>query len=120
MGGYNITTIVFLVNSFKDITDSYGRINRTVALYKRQVESMLSTNTISVNNKDIVYELLGIVNTNNIKWVITDGKISQFLYVVNIIGENRDETYINRVINKLLSTNSISESVANIIKKIYR
>lgn len=120
MGGYNVITILFLVNSFKDIADSYGRINKTVDLYKRQVEAMLNSNMINVCDRDIVYELLGIVNTNNIKWTIADNKVNQFLYALSMIGDNVDNVYANSIVNKLISTNSISDSVANIVKRIYK
>lgn len=120
MGGYNITTILFLVNSFKDIVDSYGYTNKTVELYKRQVESIVASNIINIIDRDLVYELLGIVNTNNIKWTIADNKVSQFLYAVNMIGDNRDSLYINNIVNSLLNNNLISESIANVLRKMYR
>lgn len=120
MGKYNITTVMFLVNSFKDIVDSYGRVNRTVDLYKRQVESMIVSKQISVNDKDIVFELLGIVNTNNIKWNVADNKVAQFTSTMSLILDIRDDNIRNNIINRLINTNSISESVANIIKKLYK
>lgn len=120
MGKYNITTVMFLVNSFKDIVDSYGRVNRTVDLYKIQVESMIVSKQISVNDKDIVFELLGIVNTNNIKWNVADNKVAQFTSTMGLILDIRDDDIRNNIINRLINTNSISESVANIIKKLYK
>ena len=120
MRKYNITTVIFLVNSFKDIVDSYGRVNRTVDLYKKQVESMIVSKQISVNDKDIVFELLGIVNTNNIKWNVADNKVAQFTSTMGLILDIRDDDIRNNIINRLINTNSISESVANIIKKLYK
>lgn len=117
---YNITTISFLVNSFTDIVDSYGAVNKTVDLYKRQVEAMVSANMLNAIDRDIVYELLGVVNTSNIKWSIADSKINQFLYTVNMLGDMRDEASVNNILNRLVHTNSITESVANIVKKIYK
>ena len=117
---YNITTISFLVNSFTDIVDSYGAVNKTVDLYKRQVEAMVSANMLNAIDRDIVYELLGIVNTSNIKWSTADSKINQFLYTVNMLGDMRDEASVNNILNRLVHTNSITESVANIVKKIYK
>lgn len=120
MGKYNITTVMFLVNSFKDIVDSYGRVNRTVDLYKRQVESMIISKQISINDRDIVFELLGIVNTSNIKWNTADSKVAQFTSAMSLLLDIRDNDDRNIIINRLISTNSISESVANIINKLYR
>lgn len=117
---YNITTISFLVNSFTDIVDSYGAVNKTVDLYKRQVEAMVSANMVNAIDRDMVYELLGITNTSNIKWSIADSKINQFLYTVNMLGDMRDEASVNNILNRLVHTNSITESVANIVKKIYK
>ena len=117
---YNITTISFLVNSFTDIVDSYGAVNKTVDLYKRQVEAMVSANMLNAIDRDMVYELLGITNTSNIKWSIADSKINQFLYTVNMLGDMRDEASVNNILNRLVHTNSITESVANIVKKIYK
>lgn len=119
MGKYNITTVMFLVNSFKDIVDSYGRINRTVDLYKRQVESMIVSKQISVNDRDIVYELLGVVNTNNIKWNVAGNKVAQFISTMNLLIDVRDENIRNNIINRLINNKSISDSVAIIIKKLY-
>lgn len=120
MGMYNTTTVLFLVNSFRDIAESYGYITRTVELYKRQVDSMIMSNTISVNDKELVYELLGILNTNNIKWSITDIKISQFLYAVNMIGDTRDMNIVNTILNNLRINNAINNSVANLLRKLYK
>lgn len=120
MRKYNITTVIFLVNSFKDIVDSYGRVNRTVDLYKRQLESMIISKQISINDRDIVFELLGIVNTSNIKWNIADNKVSQFLSAMNLLLDITDDSMRNNMINILIDNKSISDSVANIIKKLYK
>lgn len=112
--------ILFLLNSFIDIVDSYGAVNKTVDLYKRQVESMITANMINIQDKELVYELLGIVNTNNIKWNIADNKVSQFLYAVNVIGDTKDKETINLIINNLLNNSVVSESVVNILKKVYK
>lgn len=120
MKKYSITTVLFLINSFKEIVDSCGKTNRTVILYKRQVESMLSSKTISVNDTNIVFELLGIVNTNNIKWNVADSKVSQFLSAMNLLLDITDDNMRNNMINILIDNKSISDSVANIIKKLYK
>lgn len=120
MRKYNITTVIFLVDSFKDIVDSYGRVNRTVDLYKRQVESMIISKQISINDRDIIFELLGIVNTSNIKWNIADNKVSQFLSAMNLLLDITDDSMRNNMINILIDNKSISDSVANIIKKLYK
>ena len=120
MRKYNITTVIFLVNSFKDIVDSYGRVNRTVDLYKRQLEPMIISKQISINDRDIVFELLGIVNTSNIKWNTADNKVSQFLSAMNLLLDITDDSMRNNMINILIDNKSISDSVANIIKKLYK
>ena len=120
MRKYNITTVIFLVNSFKYIVDSYGRVNRTVDLYKRQLESMIISKQISINDRDIVFELIGIVNTSNIKWNIADNKVSQFLSAMNLLLDITDDSMRNNMINILIDNKSISDSVANIIKKLYK
>lgn len=120
MATYNITTVLFLINSFKDIVDSCGKVNRTVDLYKKQVESMVISKQISVNDMEIVYELLGIMNTSNIKWNVADNKVSQFLSAMNLLLDIRDDSIRNNMINKLVNNKSISDSVANIIRKLYK
>ena len=81
---------------------------------------MIISKQISVNDRDIVFELLGIVNTSNIKWNTADSKVAQFTSAMSLLLDIRDDDTRNITINKLISTNSISESVANIIKKLYR
>lgn len=119
MKNYNIGVVMFLVNSFKDIADNYGRTNKAVEIYKKQVESMIQHGQINRADMNIAYEILGISNTNNVKWNITDTKIYQFTSTMNLIIEARDDKYRIAVVNRLVNNKSISELVGNEIKRIY-
>lgn len=119
MGNYSINTIVFLINSFKDSIESFGRSTNTIEMYKDQVENMLRSNLINYCDKEIVYELLGILNTNNIKWTVTVNKISEFLYMINFMSEARTEDERKSAIKMFKDSQRFSDSTLKIVNKIF-
>jgi TolA-binding protein len=119
MDRYNLNTIAFLVNSFTDIIDSFGTTNNSIVFYKRQVENMVNMRQVSISDKELVEELLGIQNTNNIKWSVADEKLRQFKSSVAMLSDIRDLQSARSMIHRLSDNRLIGKSVEKVLLKIY-
>ena len=83
MEKYNIQTLSFLIGSFRDIVQSFGQNNKSVEFYKRQVYGLANIGQISTNEILFVEELVGMKNTNAVKWDKATEKIEQFIRAIN-------------------------------------
>jgi hypothetical protein len=119
MGKYDLNTIAFLVNSFTDIIDSFGATNSSVTFYKKQVLNMISMKQVNVSDKDLVEELLGIQNTDNIKWSVANDKLRQFTSSLVLLSDVKDIHVAKSVIQRLSDSKSISKSVEKVLLKMY-
>lgn len=113
-----MNSISFLLASFIDISKINGYNYKTVNIYKRQVQQMIETGKITREDASIVEELLGIVNTDSIKWHIASKKVSQFKYIMDTIGEMQDREVIKNYLKLLAKGKRVSQSVIKAVKKI--
>lgn len=83
MEKYNLQTLSFLIGSFRDIVQSFGQNSKSVEFYKRQVYGL--ANIGQVNTVDILFveDLIGMRNTNAVKWDKATEKIDQFIKAIN-------------------------------------
>jgi len=115
---YNVQAISFLLDSFIDLVESYGQKKETVMYYKQQVNGMIMNNTININDVKFIYDLLGINDTEAVKWDITLRKIDQFLNGVHFINDVENPEQRVQMVNKLVTNGNISTNVGSLIKKI--
>lgn len=83
MEAHDIDTLSFLIASFKDIVQSFGQNSKSVEFYKRQVDGLLNIGQIRQEDADFIEELVGMENTNAVKWDIATQKIEQFIKAMN-------------------------------------
>ena len=115
---YNVQAISFLLDSFIDLVESYGQKKETVVFYKQQVHKMIMNGNVAVADVKFIYDLLGINNTEAIKWQQTTTKVDQFLNGVHFINDIDNPNQRVSMVNMLVNNGSISNSVGSLIKKI--
>jgi len=115
---YNLQAISFLLDSFIDLVDSYGQRKETVIYYKKQVHSMVMNNNVNVNDVKFIYDLLGINNTESVKWNQTSAKINQFLNGIHFINDVDNPEQRVQMVNMLVNNGNISNGIGSLIKKI--
>ena len=80
---YDLRTISFLISSFRDIITTFGENSKSVEFYKRQVNQLISIGQVSLNDQKFIEELIGMSNTNSVKWDKANEKLMQFIEIVN-------------------------------------
>lgn len=116
---YNIQTLSFLIASFNEIVDSFGENNKSVAFYKSQVSGMISIGHVKQEEARIIEEVVGMTNTDAVKWDKAKQKISQFIQAMNTISNADSKNAVALLINQMAQSKQISENVADIVRKIF-
>lgn len=116
---YNISTLSFLIASFNEIIESFGENNKSVAFYKSQVDGMVNIGHVRREEARIIEEVVGMVNTDAIKWATAKQKIGQFIQAMNVVSSADSKNDVALLVKQMVQTNQISDSVADIIKKIF-
>lgn len=116
---YNIQTLSFLIASFNEIVDSFGENNKSVAFYKSQVSGMISIGHVKQEEARIIEEVVGMTNTDAVKWATAKQKISQFIQAMNTISNADSKNAVALLINQMAQSKQISENVADIVRKIF-
>jgi hypothetical protein len=116
---HNIQALSFLIGSFRDIVSSFGENSKSVEFYKRQVKGLESIGQISVYDVQLVEELVGMKNTDSVKWDIANKKLKQFINAMNALNEITSEEGINSILYILEKQGEISETVGDLVREVY-
>lgn len=116
---YNIETLSFLIGSFRDIVQSFGQNNKSVEFYKRQVYGLANIGQIGTNEILFVEELVGMKNTNAVKWDKATEKIEQFIRAINETYSCINDTTKVLVLENLEKSGDISSSVKEKVYEVY-
>lgn len=119
MEKYNLQTLSFLIGSFRDIVKSFGKSSKSVEFYKRQVYGLADIG--QVNTVDILFveELIGMSNTNAVKWDIAIEKIEQFIKAINeTYGYANDASKIIALEN-MEKSGEISSTIKYMVYDVY-
>lgn len=118
--GYNIDVIEFLLKSFVDMSNNFGRNSNTVKFFKQQVRDLINIGQVSTRDVDMVYKLTSTQNTDNIQWDTVLERIKYFRIIIKAIESNsvcRRWEYAKKIINDQKITSRI---VSSTIESIYK
>ena len=118
--GYNLDVIEFLLKSFVDMSNNFGRNSNTVKFFKQQVRDLINIGQVSTRDVDIVYKLTSTQNTDNIQWDIVLERIRYFRTIIKAVESNsvcRRWEYAKKIINDQKITSRI---VSSTIESIYK
>lgn len=118
-GQYNVEAIQFLIASFNSVIKAMGKTDKAVAFFKSQVDNLQTVSQIKYPDIDFVYRLLGMKNTNAVKWDITTVRLDKFTKAMNYMICCKTPQQRRDCLNQLKDSEAIDSTVYNYIAEIY-
>ena len=118
-GQYNVEAIQFLIASFNGVIKAMGKTDKAVAFFKSQVDNLQTVSQIKYPDIDFVYRLLGMKNTNAVKWDITIARLDKFTKAMNYMICCKTPQQRRDCLNQLKDSEAIDSTVYNYIAEIY-
>lgn len=118
-GQYNVEAIQFLIASFNSVIKAMGKTDKAVAFFKSQVDNLQTVSQIKYPDIDFVYRLLGMKNTNAVKWDITIERLDKFTKAMNYMICCKTPQQRRDCLNQLKDSEAIDSTVYNYIAEIY-
>lgn len=118
-GQYNVEAIQFLIASFNSVIKAMGKTDKAVAFFKSQVDNLQTVSQIKYPDIDFVYRLLGMKNTNAVKWDITIVRSDKFTRAMNYMICCKTPQQRRECLNQLKDSEAIDSTVYNYIAEIY-
>lgn len=119
MERYNIQTLSFLIGSFRDIVQSFGQNSKSVEFYKRQVYGLADIGQVKASEILFVEDLIGMRNTNAVKWDKAIEKIEQFIKAINETYDYTNDTSKIIAIERMEKSGEISSAVKDKVYEVY-
>lgn len=118
-GQYNVEAIQFLIASFNGVIKAMGKTDKAVAFFKSQVDNLQTVSQIKYPDIDFVYRLLGMKNTNAVKWDITIARLDKFTGAMNYMICCKTPQQRRDCLNQLKDSEAIDSTVYSYIAEIY-
>lgn len=118
-GQYNVEAIQFLIASFNSVINAMGKTDKAVVFFKSQVDNLQTVSQIKYPDIDFVYRLLGMKNTNAVKWDITIARLDKFTKAMNYMICCKTPQQRRDCLNQLKDSEAIDSTVYNYIAEIY-
>lgn len=118
-GQYNVEAIQFLIASFNSVIKAMGKTDKAVAFFKSQVDNLQTVSQIKYPDIDFVYRLLGMKNTNAVKWDITIARLDKFTRAMNYMICCKTPQQRRDCLNQLKDSEAIDSTVYSYIAEIY-
>lgn len=118
-GQYNVEAIQFLIASFNSVIKAMGKTDKAVAFFKSQVDNLQTVSQIKYPDIDFVYRLLGMKNTNAVKWDITIVRLDKFIRAMNYMICCKTPQQRRDCLNQLKDSEAIDSTVYSYIAEIY-
>lgn len=115
---YNLNELSFLIGSFRDVVNTWGQDHKSVAFYKRQVDGLVAINQIDSKSAKLVERIIGMENTDSVKWEQANKKLDMFVYAIEST-MNIDDTSKKTMLSILVKNGSITETVRDIVNEVY-
>lgn len=121
---YSVDVVSSLVCMFKQAVDNYGKSSKTVAKYKEQIEYLTKNDEYIKrlhiqDDLDFVYRLLGMQNTDAIKWETTLSRLNMFIGAMNYMQSCRGSKDKVKCLRVLLKSQKINRTVYDYITELY-
>lgn len=116
---YNVEAIQFLIASFNGVIKAMGKTDKAVAFFKSQVDNLQTVSQIKYPDIDFVYRLLGMKNTNAVKWDITIVRLDKFTRAMNYMICCKTPQQRRDCLNQLKDSEAIDSTVYSYIAEIY-
>ena len=122
---YNLNQISFLIGSFNNTIHTFGQNSKSVAFFRQQVNSLINIGQVKESSAEFVYKLIGMENTDSVKWNISDEKVSEFINCMNVLfplsqsGELNSDVIINQYLFSLKAQGIMTDKTEKYIRDLY-
>lgn len=122
---YNLNQISFLIGSFNNTVHTFGQNSKSVAFFRQQVNSLINIGQVQTSSAEFVYKLIGMENTDSVKWTISDEKVSEFINCMNVLfplsqsGELNSDAVINQYLFSLKEQGIMTDKTEKYIRDLY-
>lgn len=73
---YNVPSIRYLIVMFEAVVSQLGKNSNAVRYYRSTLEQMLEAGQIKTIDADMIETVIGMKNTDAVKWGIAEKKLS--------------------------------------------
>lgn len=119
MSAYNINTIMYLLNTFTRIVTVCGKDSNSVRIYKDDVAKLVKAGRVSANDESMVEKIIGMENTDAVKWEKASEKVEIFKREINRVDFLNKDQDIKVMVNKEVERDKLTENLARLILDIY-
>lgn len=116
---YNVQAIQFLIASFSSVIGAMGKTDKAVKFYKEQVNNLQTVSQIQYPDIDIVYRILGMRNTDAVKWDITTSRLKKFTDAMNYMICCKTDEQRKECLDQLRDSGKVDTTVYGYIAEIY-
>lgn len=116
----NIETIKYLVDYFRSAVSLMGKNETTVNLYRSNTYELIKAGQLGYFEVIVVEQLIGMYNTDSLKWDITIKKLGEFDSVLDqVMPLGFDYVKVIEKLKEMKANDCISDSVLNLFLIIY-
>lgn len=105
---HNLKTISFMIASFKDIVNTFGMNEKSIAFFKKNVEGLIAISQVTSSDVNLIYNVLNI-NDKNISPEKRISFLNEYVKAINKVHTVKNKETIFYIIEDLRNTNVISE-----------
>lgn len=110
---------MYLVDLFIDTVRNFGKTKNSVVFYKNQLTRLYTLGQVTKEDMTIIYGLLGIKNTDVVKWAIVEPKLNTFKLSIALVNKGASQLDKLQIIDQLYKENSISDQIKDILNTLY-
>lgn len=116
---YNVQQISFLIGSFRQVVQSFGKDSKTVEFFRGQTDGLVSLGQLNAVDANFVYRLLGMESTNAVKWDITDKRLNEFNTCMNYLIQANNSDQLMKIVTILKNKGLLTSVSYSYIQEIY-
>ena len=112
---HNVQTLSFLIGSFNQMIVTFGENSKTVEFFRTQVNGLVDIGQVSLEDVDLIFSLIGMKNTDSVKWDVAKKKINIFVEVMNKVSSVSDKNVKLYILNEM----NLTDEIKGYVKDIY-
>ena len=116
---YNISNLYVLIKMFTDTVETFGMNISTVEKFRNTLKNYINCNKVTEQEVDVIKHVIGMQNTNTIKWDAASNYVNEFKTFIEHAIKNYSIFNIGEVITLYETNNSISKKILNILKEVF-
>ena len=110
---YNIKVLSYLIGSYNKMLASFGESSKTVKVFREQVLGLVNIGQVSQTDVNLVFSIIGMANTDSVKFDISKKMISSFILAMNYMETYKDDKNTQYITLKELKTRAEARQKKN-------